>query len=236
MLDRFAITDEDWQQTPASVQQAFTSLYHQLLMLELRAEVYERQLAQLRQQVAQIEDLKAQLAELRERLGQNSNNSSKPPSTDPPHQLKTTANESTARKRGGQVGQGGISRKPKAVARVDQVIDLRPISCAECGHLLLGDDPDAARHQVSEGPRSKARIIEYRRHSLRCLVCGTINQADWPEDMARGSFGPRTQAIVAYLTGRLAASHRDVAEVMQVLYAIEVSVGSVSTLQHRVSQ
>ena len=54
--------------------------------------------------------------------------------------------------------------------------------------------------------------------------------------MARGSFGLRTQAIVAYLTGRLAASHRDVAEVMQVLYAIEVSVESVSTLQHRVSK
>jgi len=51
MLDRFSITDEDWQQTPASVQTAFTSLYHQLLMLELRSEVYERQLAELRQQI-----------------------------------------------------------------------------------------------------------------------------------------------------------------------------------------
>jgi prefoldin subunit 5 len=38
----------------------------------MRTEVYQRQLAVLRQQVAQIEDLKAELAELRERLGQNS--------------------------------------------------------------------------------------------------------------------------------------------------------------------
>ena len=236
MLDRFGITDEDWQITPASVQQAFTSVYHQLLFLEMRADVYERQLAQLREQVAQIEDLKAQLDELSERLGQNSNNSSKPPSTDPPHQRNTTANESNGRKPGGQAGHRGQSRKLKAVTEVDRVIDIRPASCAQCGHLLLGNDPDAARHQVSEVPNCKAFVTEYRRHSLRCLVCGEINHADWPEGMPEGGFGPRAQAIVAYLTGRLTASHRDVAEAMEVLHGIKLSLGSVSALRQRVSQ
>jgi transposase len=88
------------------------------------------------------------------------------------------------------------------------VIDLKPVSCVGCGQLLLGE----------ELQRCKALVTEYRRHSLRCLTCGTINQADWPEDMPRGSFGPRAQAAVAYLTGRLAASHRDVAEVIEVLH------------------
>jgi hypothetical protein len=84
--------------------------------------------------------------------------------------------------------------------------------------FILGDDLDAARHQVSEVPRSKAFVTEYRRHSLRCLACGEINQADWPGDMPRGSFGPRAQAIDAYLTARLTASHRDMAEAMEVLH------------------
>jgi transposase len=236
MFGRFNITDEDWQHTPAAVQQAFSSIYHQLLLLEIRCLAYEHQLAQLRQQVAQIDDLKAELDELRERLNQNSDNSSKPPSSDPPHQPHNTSTESKGRKRGGQVGHRGLSRKLKAVAHVDRVIDLRPISCAECGHLLLGDDPDPARHQVSEVPRCKAELTEYRRHCLRCLACGLINQAQWPADMPTGSFGPRAQAVAAYLSARLTASHRDVAEAMEVLHGINLSIGSVSALQHRVSQ
>lgn len=88
---------------------------------------------------------------------------------------------------------------------VDQVVDLRPVGCYKCGHLLLGDDAEPARHEVSEAPSGKAQVTEYRRHCLRCLACGTLNQADWSEAMPRGSFGPRTQAIVAYLTGRLTA-------------------------------
>jgi hypothetical protein len=236
MLGRFNITDEDWLHTPAAVQQAFSWLYHQLLLVELRCQAYEQQLSQLRQQVAQIDDLKAELDELHERLNQNSNKSSKPPSSDPPHQRHTASNESKGRKRGSQVGHRGFCRKLKAAAHVDRVIDIGPISCVQCGHLLLGNDPDPARHQVSEVPRCKAELAEYRRHSLRCLACGLINQAQWPADMPTGSFGPRAQAVVAYLTARLTASHRDVAEAIEVLHGINMSIGSVSALQHSVSQ
>src|ERR1044072_1603611 len=102
MLDRFGISDEDWQQTPTPVQLAFSSLHHQLLLLELRSQAYERQLTDLREQVSQIDDLKAELAELRERLGQNSNNSSKSPSTDPPHSPQKNSIEVTGRPQGGE--------------------------------------------------------------------------------------------------------------------------------------
>src|ERR1051325_8932124 len=148
MSDRFGISDEDWRQTPDSVQKAFSLLYNQLLMVEMRSDAYERQLAQLPQQVAQIDDLKALLTELREHLGQNSNNSSKPPSSDPPNQVKTTSNESEGRKRGAQVGHPGQSRKLKPVAHVGRVIDLRPVDCKMCGHLLLGDGAGPSRHQI----------------------------------------------------------------------------------------
>jgi transposase len=236
VLNRFGISNEDWQLTPDSVQKAFSALYHQLLMIEMRAEAYERQLALLREQIAQIDDLKAELAELRERLGQNSNNSSKPPSTDPPHSPQKNSNEVTGRGRGKQRGQKGFGRKLKSIEQVDYIVDLRPVRCKNCDHLLMGEDTHPARHQVSEVPRCEAEVTEYRRHTLRCLVCGTSNQASWPEDMAASSFGPRAEAIIAYHTGRLGNSHRDVAEVMRALHGLEVSLGSVSLIQQRVCQ
>lgn len=236
MFTRFAITDEDWRQTPVSVQKAFSALQHELLLLELRSQAYEQQLADLRQQVAEIDDLKAELAELRERLGQNSNNSSKPPSTDPPHSSQKNSSETKARGRGKQRGHKGFGRKLKSIEHVDHIIDLRPLRCKDCDHLLMGEDAHPARHQISEVVRPTVTLTEYRRHTLRCMVCGAANKADWPEDMPASSFGPRAQAIIAYQTGRLGCSHRDVAEVMRVLHGLEVSLGSVSLIQQRVSE
>jgi transposase len=236
MFNRFGISGQDWQTTPDPVQKAFSALHHQLLLLELRAEAYERQLAQLRQQVAQLDDLKAELAELRERLGLNSNNSSKPPSTDPPHSPRKDSNESTGRGRGKQRGQKGFGRKLKSIEQVDHIIDLRPLRCKNCDHLLMGEDAHPARHQVSEVVRPTVTITEYRRHTLQCLVCGAANQASGPGGIPASSFGPRAQAIIAYQTGRLGNSHRDVREVMQVLHGLEVSLGSISLIQRRVSQ
>jgi transposase len=235
MFNRFQISDEDWQRTPATVQQAFTFLYHQFLLLEVRSQAYEHQLDQLREQVTQIDDLKAEMAELRERLGQNSSNSSKPPSSDPPQQHQPIERQTRGRKRGGQVGHPGKGRKLKAVAQVDYLIDLRPTSCLHCGSLLLGDDPQPARHQVSDLPVHRALVTEYRRHTLKCLSCGAANRASWPTDMPRGSFGPRTQAVGAYLSGRLHLSHRDVVEALEVLHGVKLSLGSVSARQRQVS-
>jgi transposase len=233
------ITKQDWERTPAGVRTVLLSLQQQGRLLLIRCTAYEKEIAALRQQVTQIDDLKAEMAELRERLrqnSQNSQNSSKPPSSDPPSQRTKSTSEPTGRKRGGQFGHTGHGRQLKLKEEVDQIVELRPISCAQCGHLLLGDDPQPARHQVSEVPRAKAEVTEYRRHTLTCVVCGASTQAEWPEEMPPGVFGPRAQAVIGYLTGRLGASHRDVTEVMEVLHGLELSVGSVSAAQRQVSE
>jgi transposase len=54
--------------------------------------------------------------------------------------------------------------------------------------------------------------------------------------MPMGRFGPRVQATISYLTGRLGASHRDVTEVMDVLYSLDASLGSISAIERPVSK
>jgi len=230
------ISEQDWKATPLSVRAALLALEQQVRLMGIRFSAYEKQIASLREQVAQVDDLKAEVAELRERLGQNSRNSSKSPSSDPPSYKPQPRREPKGRKHGGQPGHHGSARRLLPAAEVDHLIDVRPSACAGCGRKLRGDDPAPERHQVSEVPLARAEVTEYRRHALRCRCCGALTRADWPEDVPRGAFGPRAQAVVGYLTGRLGASHRDVVEVMAVLHGLTLSPGSVSAIQRQVSE
>lgn len=206
------IPAEEWAATPASVRQLV------LALMQMNEELHER------------------IGKLEERLKQNSQNSSKPPSADGPSKPVRPPKVASGRRRGGQPGHEGHTRVLKASGEVGQIVDVRPTSCCECGALLLGDDACAQRHQVTEVPRIEPEITEYRRHSLCCLACGALTRAEWPGEMPSGSFGPRAQAVVGYLRGRMSLSQRDIAEGMEALYHVEMAVGSVSTLQTAVSQ
>jgi transposase len=175
------------------------------------------------------------VAQLEARLNQTSRNSSKPPASDPPSARPRPAKEPTGRKSGGQPGHEGHGRKLKPEREVDQIIDVRPEHCGQCGTLLLGDDPAPERHQVTELPRITPVVTEYRRHCLWCVACGARTQAAWPATMPPGSFGPRVQATVGYLTGRMGASQREVQDILAALYQTEVSVGGIGALEQAVS-
>ena len=53
--------------------------------------------------------------------------------------------------------------------------------------------------------------------------------------MPTGSFGPRVQATVGYLTGRIGASQREVQDILATVCQTEASVGSVGALEQAVS-
>jgi len=205
------ICSEDWAATPVSVRELILSLQET------------------------VEQLSQRISELEEQINKNSRNSSKPPSSDPPDRPVRPNHVPSGRKAGGQPGHAGHGRSLKPVEQVDRIVDVRPLSCGECGQLLLGEDPQPARHQVSELPGVVPEVIEYRRHSLVCLACGAKTRGQWLKDMPSGSFGPRVHATVGYLTGRIGASQRDVQEMMETLFGTEMSLGSVSAIERTVS-
>jgi len=175
------------------------------------------------------------LARLEERLKQTSRNSSKPPSSDPPTR-SWPARSSSGRNPGGQPGHHGQGREVKPVEEVARLIEVTPTACAQCGALLLGEDLEPVRHQVTEGPPVMPVVTAYRGHTLSCLGGGTQTPAPWPGDMPTGSFGPRLQAITGFLTGRMGARPREAQEILGTLLATAVSVGSIATWEHGVSQ
>jgi len=182
-----------------------------------------------------VMELLRRLAEVEARLNQTSRNSSQPPSSDPPQAKPRAVKAPTGRKSGGQPGHAGHGRKLKPEGEVDLIIDVRPERCGQCGTLLLGEDAAPERHQVTELPRPSPVVTEYRRHCLWCVACGARTQVEWPVTMPTGSFGPRVQATVGYLTGRIGASQREVQDILATLYQIEVSVGGIGALEQAVS-
>ena len=180
--------------------------------------------------------LSARVAALEERVGKSSRNSSLPPSSDMPRTAtRRSKRQPSGRRSGGQPGHAGHGRSLLARAQVDEVVEVRPLACAACGVLLLGDDPAPGRHQVVDIPPVRPRVTEYRRHTLSCQACGAATTAPWPAAMPRGDFGPRVAGTVAVLRGRLGLSQRETQEALDTLCGLAVGLGSISALQAAVS-
>ena len=213
ILEQMPFTSEEWEQTPAAVQEFILSL------------------------IVQVQRLEAEVATLRERVNRNSRNSSKPPSSDGPDVSSQPSKRAKGkRKRGAQPGHKGTRRKLAPIEQVKEEYDVKPSTCRGCGHELDGQDPEPHRHQVTEIPPVVAEVTEYRLHTLCCSKCGAETRAELPAGVPQGAFGPRLQGMVSLLTGRYRLSKRDTAEVIEDFFQGDISVGSVCKLEQRTSE
>src|SRR5919107_278571 len=81
--------------------------------------------------------LQARICELEARQGQDSSNSSRPPSSDPPHVPPKRRALPSGRKRGGQSGHRGTYRALLPVEQVDEVVVVVPEACRHCQQRWL---------------------------------------------------------------------------------------------------
>src|SRR3954471_10889959 len=104
---------------------------------ELRAQPRAPDLAPLREELATLRQenaalraenvvLQARVRELEAQLGQNSSNSSRPPSSDPPQTPARPKALPTGRRRGGQPGHHGAFRRLLPMEGVDEVVVVVP--------------------------------------------------------------------------------------------------------------
>ena len=113
----------------------------------------EELIALVTAQAAEIATLKARIAELERRLGLDSSNSSKPPSSDglkKPLRVKSLR-ERSGRPSGGQKGHPGKTLRQVEVP--DAVVDHYPGVCSGCGAALMPAMATShiARHATTNG-------------------------------------------------------------------------------------
>jgi hypothetical protein len=160
---------------------------------ELAALVVEqaRVIAELRERVAVLE---AENAELKRRLGMNSTNSSKPPSSDSPFAKPAprSLRGRSGRKPGGQPGHPGSTLT--LVADPNERRRHEPGSCTGCGaDLAAAPEVGVERRQVFDVPPMTVQVTEHQLITRRC-ECGTTTCGAAPEGVSAPTAGWYTEA------------------------------------------
>jgi transposase len=190
---------------------------------------YEELVELVALQAAQIAKLQARVAELEARLGMNSRNSHKPPSSDgPARPAPKSLRGRSGRKPGGQPGHPG-----HALALVDdpdETILHLPGCCAGCGAGLAGRPVTCVvRRQVRDLPAPQPlRVVEHRLLGKRC-GCGAETVAAAPPGVEGVvSYGPRLRAVTVYLQFAQFCARWRTAHAVRDLFGVPISAGTVS--------
>jgi transposase len=152
----------------------------------------------IEQQAQRIEQLEGLVAELQRRLGQNSRNSSEPPSSDGPGKPARRSSSGSGRSPGKQPGAPGVTLS--RVADPDVVIDHMPQACRGCGSALASAaDAGTVVRQVVDIPQIVTGTTEHGMYKRRC-GCGVVTTAAAPPE-ATGPvvYGPNLRALAVYL-------------------------------------
>jgi transposase len=214
------ISPKEWAEVPTSV-------------LKLIKELVRR-MDKLEQEMA---ELRTENELLKEQLARTSANSSQPPSTDP-QGVKPNRKEASGKKRGGQIGHQGYERKLYPLEICQEVIEHSPQQCSECGAEFNGSSSgEAYRHQVVEVPPVQAIVLEHRFYAITCTCCGKENQApEMAEIIVKGGYGSKVAGYVGLFSSQYRQSYRQVQKIMEAVFGIEMSLGTINRLRTEVSE
>jgi transposase len=201
-----ALDAASWKRTPTVVRQVVVQL-----------------LAVIQQQAARIAALEA-------RLSQNSRNSDRPPSSDPPFVTKPSSSTT----------QGAPGAKPghpghrQALLAPTEVIEVTPDVCV-CGQREFPATMPYHTHQVIELPEIQMAVTHVVLHETRCPRCGRPLKAVLPAAYRYG-YGPRLTALIGELSGAQRSSRSAVQEFCASVLGVPISRGAVQRAVDRVSE
>jgi hypothetical protein len=168
-------------------------------MTELPNDIGELK-ALIKELLERIAQLEAENAEMRRRLGMDSSNSDKPPSSDG-YQKKTVKPglpKDKERAKGGQEGHKGATLK--RVEKPEHVQVHIPEQCQCCGrHFRPEEAPVWQSRQVFDLPEPKLEVTEHRIGQVEC--CGISQCGQYPVEVtANVQYGSGVRALITKLS------------------------------------
>lgn len=186
----------------------------------------------LRQKVGQLE---VRIKHLEDRLAKNSQNSSKPPSSD--GYIKPnpkSRREKGKRRSGGQTGHLGTTLKK--VNTPDNVIDHTASNCGQCSNTLnRAKEVGYEVRQVFDVPVLKIHVTEHRSHRKCCNRCGSITAGAFPVEAYQSvQYGARIKSLMVYMSQYQLLPYARLKEFFVDLFGQSISEGTLANVNQEI--
>jgi transposase len=201
-----------------------SSLKSLVLFLLDKVSVLEARISELETENRFLRD---ENTSLKARLKLNSNNSSKPPSSDGLTK-KPAFPRATNGKQGGQVGHKG--KTLEFASNPDKVVECKATQCT-CGHDLSFEPSQMiARRQEFDMPAPRLEVTEYRVLSTVCPCCGEILKGQFPLGInAPVQYGNRVKAFVSLLNNDCKLSIEKTQDLFNDLFGYNINENTIQT-------
>jgi len=171
--------------------------------------------------------LRAENQELRGKLAKNSQNSSKPPSTDgykkpQPKSLR----KPSGKKSGGQQGHSGA--RLQRAENPDRTIVHPVASCQACCCSLQQSPVSGHRsRQVIDLPPLKLEVTQHQVEQKLCPGCGCQNEAAFPTEAKTSvQYGSRIKSLLVYLNQYQLLPYERTVQLVKDLFSRTISQGT----------
>lgn len=187
---------------------------------------------------ATVRELNQTIRELKEQLSKNSNNSSKPPSSDglrkPPVNKNRSLRQKSGKKQGAQNGHDGVNLS--VIAEPDDVVSHMHADCTLCPYhdsCLEKACVKETRHEIDAEV-----VVNVTAHQLivvkECPLHGDVKAGTFPDDIkAAVQYGKNLQAMVVAFNTVGAVSINRTHEILGSVFNIPLSTGTIKNMVTR---
>jgi len=173
-----------------------------------------------------IVKLTARIEELEKRLGLNSKNSSKPPSSDGfKKSPQSSLREKGKNPSGGQKDHEGYTLKQ--IDNPDKIVRHELTSCPHCQNKLTTNIVGVIKRQVFDIPPVKMEVTEHQAEIKICSCCKKEIRAKFPTGInAPAQYGPRIKAQAVYLGAQHFVPEDRLQVIFQDLYGAKIATAT----------
>ncbi len=196
---------------------------------EVYAQGEEAVVGLVTQLLSHLNKLEARVNELEGRLGKNSRNSSRPPSSDGFGKRTKSLRQKSDKPSGGQKGHRGQTLEWREYPDATERHSVQ--ECCGCGASLREVSIDQLlSRQVLDIAPIELQVKEHQVEVKWCPHCGVFNQGEFPPEATNVvQYGPRLKSMMVYLMeGQLLPSGR-VCELLADVLNVSVSEGTLYT-------